>query len=77
MELVYTKDDIKKIRFILGVSQAEFANILGYSTNHIAKIETGLVPVSRQIVEKIDSKIVGVYLSKEMLIKLLSTEFKK
>ncbi len=50
-------EKIKKIRFWKGLSQEQFAKVLGYSQKYISDIETGKTKPSRRILEAVASRL--------------------
>ena len=49
--------DVKERRHFLGVTQEDFAELLGISQAHLSKIESGKVPVSTAMKERIDREL--------------------
>lgn len=72
-ERQFTKEDMKNIRYILGMSQKEFALLIGVSQQLISFIEKGTYSVTKTTNNKIHS-VVYRYIDKETLFKILDGE---
>lgn len=47
------KEDVKLIRKLMGLTQYELANQLGYSKCYVGYVEQGLRPVTKKLINKI------------------------
>lgn len=75
MNRQYTKDDLKIIRYVLDLSQAQLAEILGCSRVLITLIENGKRPISKRLNRKIDLEIVN-YIDRDTLNIILDSGVK-
>jgi transcriptional regulator with XRE-family HTH domain len=54
-----TKEQLLKIRKDLNLTQTEFANKIGYSREHIGRVERGVKPVGVKLERDINNLIRG------------------
>lgn len=69
----FSNQEVKTIRYILGMTQTEFAQLIGCTQQLISYIEHEKVPVSHKVNESIH-KVVVPYIDKETLFKILDGE---
>ncbi|WP_195536186.1 helix-turn-helix domain-containing protein [Bacillus paralicheniformis] len=71
---VFTNEEIKQTRkYILVMSQQEFAEVVGISQQLVSFIEKGVTPVSTRTDEKV-KRAVFEYIDEETLFNLLDGE---
>ncbi len=51
----YTPEQVRALRHKLGLTQAVFAALIGYSKNHIAQVERGERPIHPRMARILDA----------------------